>query len=315
MIEVRELTRRYGDLVAVDDVTFRVNEGEVMGFLGPNAAGKTTTMRILTGYLAPHGGRAAVAGHDVVREPLEARKSIGYLPENVPLYPEMSVVAYLSFMAGIRGVPRRRTKERIDSVLSRCGLEDRGRDLLGKLSKGYRQRVGIAQALVHDPPVLILDEPTEGLDPKQILEVRQLIRSMAGRRTIILCSHILPEVQMTCERVVIINRGRTVAEGTPQELRRRLTASDTIDVKVRGPREAVEPAIAKLDGILSVRGEQEDTVWVGKVETSGGEVLREGIARAVVQNGWGLLEMTPQKLSLEDIFLELTTEEQLEEDR
>jgi ABC-2 type transport system ATP-binding protein len=315
MIEVQGLTRRYGDLVAIDDVTFRVNEGEVMGFLGPNAAGKTTTMRILTGYLAPHGGRAAVAGHDVVHEPLEARRSLGYLPENVPLYPEMSVASYLYFMAGIRGVPRRQRKDRIDEVLSRCGLDDREGDLLGKLSKGYRQRVGIAQALVHDPPVLILDEPTEGLDPKQILEVRQLIRSMAGHRTIILCSHILPEVQMTCERVVIINRGRTIAEGTPQELQRKLTASDTVDVKVRGERGEIEPVIAGLNGILSVRGEQKDGLWVGKVETTGGDDLCEEIARVVVQKGWGLLEMTPQKLSLEDIFLELTTEEHLGEDQ
>lgn len=315
MIEVQGLTRRYGDLTAIEDVTFRVNEGEVLGFLGPNAAGKTTTMRILTGYLAPHGGRAAIAGHDVVREPLEARKSIGYLPENVPVYPEMSVGSYLYFMAGIRGVPRRRRKGQIGQVISRCGLEDRQSDLLGKLSKGYRQRVGIAQALVHDPPVLILDEPTEGLDPKQILEVRQLIRSMAGRRTIILCSHILPEVQQTCERVVIINRGRTVAEGTPEQLQRRLTASDTVDVKVRGAPEEIETAIAGLDGILSVRGEQQDGVWMGKIEAGGGEHVREEIARVVVQNGWGLLEMTPLRLSLEDIFLELTTEEHLEEDR
>ncbi len=313
MIEVQGLTRRYGELVAIEDVAFRVEEGEVMGFLGPNAAGKTTTMRILTGFLAPHAGRAAIGGHDVVDHPLEARRSVGYLPETVPLYPEMTVVSYLRYMAGIRGVPRRGERDRIDDVLSRCGLHDRRNDLLGKLSKGFRQRVGIAQALIHDPPVLILDEPTEGLDPKQILEVRELIKSMAGRRTVVLCSHILPEVQMTCGRVVIIDRGRTIAEGTPEELQRRVTASETVDVRVRGVGGEIEQAIAGLDGVLSVQGEQDDAIWAGRVETAGGDAIRERIAQVVVQQGWGLVDMVALKLSLEDIFLQLTTEEQLEE--
>ncbi len=312
MIEVQGLTRRYGELVAIESVSFRVNEGEVMGFLGPNAAGKTTTMRILTGYLAPHAGQAKVAGYDVVAQPLEARKSLGYLPENVPLYPEMPVGPYLRFMAGIRGVPRRRRNSRVDEAIALCGLQTMETQLLGKLSKGFKQRVGLAQALVHDPPVLILDEPTEGLDPKQILEVRQLIRSMAGRRTVILCSHILPEVQMTCERVVIINKGRTVAEGTPEELQRKLTASETVAMRVRGAGEKVKVALGALEGVLAVKGDQRGQVWEGKVETSGEEQLRERIAKTVMERGWGLIEMTPLKLSLEEIFLELTTEEELE---
>jgi ABC-2 type transport system ATP-binding protein len=312
MIEVKELTRRYGELVAVDEVSFRVNEGEILGFLGPNAAGKTTTMRILTGYLAPHGGSAKIAGRDVVGDPLEARRSIGYLPENVPLYPEMSIGSYLQFMAGIRGVHRRQRKARVEEALAQCALDGCERDLIGKLSKGFRQRVGLAQAIVHDPPVLILDEPTEGLDPKQILEVRQLIRSMAGRRTVILCSHILPEVQMTCGRVVIINRGRTVAEGTPEELQQKLTASETVELKVRSGGADVGGALGMLGGILSVRGSEQDGTWSGRVETAGGDELRESIARTVVNNDWGLMELTPLKLSLEEIFLELTTEEELE---
>ncbi len=235
MVEVVGLTKFYGEVKALEEVTFDVRRGEILGFLGPNGAGKTTTMRILTGFLSPTSGTAKVAGYDVVENSLEVRRLTGYLPETVPLYNEMRVRDYLGYMARIRGVPRRRIRERVDDVVGRCGLTEVANRLIGHLSKGYRQRVGIAQALVHDPQVLILDEPTIGLDPVQVREVRQLIKSMAGERTIILSTHILPEVSMTCERVLIIHKGRIVAEDTPEGLSRRLQQSERILVRLARP--------------------------------------------------------------------------------
>src|SRR5919201_2131724 len=237
MIEVENLTKRYGEKLAIQDVTFDVQPGEILGFLGPNGAGKSTTMRILSGYMPASDGTATIAGFDVFTQSLEARRRIGYLPENTPLYLEMTVRGYLSFMAEMRGVPRRQRGERVATVMEQTRVADRADWIIGKLSKGYRQRVGLEQALVHNPPVLILDEPTVGLDPRQIIETRNLIRGLAGEHTVILSTHILPEVSATCQRVLIINDGEIAAEDTPDNLTRRLRGAETLQVEVRGPRE------------------------------------------------------------------------------
>src|SRR6266516_4629259 len=234
MIEVEGLTKRYGPTLAVSEVSFEVRKGEVLGFLGPNGAGKTTTMRVITGYLPPSAGKVRVAGVDVVEEPLEAKRHTGYLPENPPVYPDMTVVEYLAFVARVKGLPRGEVKKRVDEVSEKCAITDVRERQIGKLSKGYRQRVGLAQALIHNPDVLILDEPTAGLDPKQIIETRERIRGFAGQHTVVLSTHILPEVSMTCGRVVIINKGRVVAEDTPENLTHRLQGAATVRLEVRG---------------------------------------------------------------------------------
>ena len=296
------------------DVTFDVGKGEVLGFLGPNGAGKTTTMRILTGYLPPSGGRAEVAGFDVATQSLQARANIGYLPETVPLYPDMSVRSYLDFMGKIKGARDRRRE--VDRAMEKARIAHRAGDQIGKLSKGLRQRVGLAQALLGDPPVLILDEPTSGLDPKQIIETRNLIRSLGGEHTLILSTHILPEVAATCSRIVIIANGRVVAEDTPENLDRRLKGAESIAVTVRGPREQVTRTLKSVPRVLSVQAESDGN---GKapagslasftVQSEVGADIREALASAVVQGGFGLMELRPAHLSLEEIFLQLTTTE------
>lgn len=306
MVEVVGLTKFYGEVKALEEVTFDVRRGEILGFLGPNGAGKTTTMRILTGFLSPTSGTAKVAGYDVVENSLEVRRLTGYLPETVPLYNEMRVRDYLGYMARIRGVPRRRIRERVDDVVGRCGLTEVADRLIGHLSKGYRQRVGIAQALVHDPQVLILDEPTIGLDPVQVREVRQLIKSMSGERTIILSTHILPEVSMTCERVLIIHKGRIVAEDTPEGLSRRLQQSERILVRLARPPSQPLRAFSQLDGVVRVESVGNNLF---AIETPPGNDIRERVAEFVVQNGWGLLELRREELTLEDIFVNLVTRE------
>jgi ABC-2 type transport system ATP-binding protein len=306
MIEVVGLTKFYGEVKALEEVTFDVRRGEILGFLGPNGAGKTTTMRILTGFLSPTSGTAKVAGYDVVENSLEVRRLTGYLPETVPLYGEMRVRDYLGYMARIRGISRRSLRERVDYVMERCGLTQVADRLIGHLSKGYRQRVGIAQALVHDPQVLILDEPTIGLDPVQVREMRQLIKSMAGERTIILSTHILPEVSMTCERVLIIHRGRIVAEDTPEGLSRRLQQSERILVRLARPPSQPLRAFSQLDGVVRVESVGDNLF---AIETPPGNDIRERVAEFVVQNGWGLLELRREELTLEDIFVNLVTRE------
>lgn len=310
MIQVSSLSKTYGPKVAVSDITFDVKPGEILGFLGPNGAGKTTTMRILCGFLPATSGTASVNGHDVFTESLEVRRNIGYLPESVPLYPEMTVESYLHFMAQIRGVSRPQRRERVERVMKLAHV-DNVRDVqIGRISKGYRQRVGIAQALVHDPPVLILDEPTVGLDPKQITETRQLIRSLGGSHTILLSTHILPEVSMTCNRVVIINDGRVVAEDTPDNLTRRLRGAERISVEVRGPAEAVRTAIAGIPNVLGVEVTPADGRPRFLVDSVVGQDIREDLASTVVGNGWGLLELRSVGMSLEEVFLKLTTREE-----
>lgn len=306
MIEVVGLTKFYGEVRALDEVTFDVRKGEILGFLGPNGAGKTTTMRILTGFLSPTSGTAKIAGYDVVEESLEVRRLTGYLPESTPLYNEMRVRDYLGYMARIRGIPRRRIRDRVDDVVERCGLREVADRLIGHLSKGYRQRVGIAQALVHDPQVLVLDEPTIGLDPVQVREVRQLIKSMAGERTIILSTHILPEVSMTCQRVLIIHKGRIVAEDTPEGLSRRLQQSERVLVRLARPPSQPLRAFSQLDGVLRVEP-VDDNLFA--IEAPPGNDIREQVAEFVVQNGWGLLELRREELTLEEIFVNLVTRE------
>jgi len=309
MIQVENLVKRYGDVAAVNGVTFAVEKGEILGFLGPNAAGKTTTMRIITGFMPPTSGKVTVAGFDIVEESLEARERIGYLPENVPLYEEMTVRGYLTFCAKLRGVSKKKIADRVNSVMEATHTTGEANTIVSKLSKGFRQRVGIAQAMVHNPDVLILDEPTVGLDPRQIIDVRELIRSLKGEHTIILSTHILPEAQMLCDRIVIINEGKVAAIDTPDALTARLRRSRQIRLEVRGP-DGLEARLSALPGVMNVRrGESRNgtSQWIvdGDVETD----VRESVASAVVQGGWGLLEMSSVSMSLEDIFLRLTTEE------
>ena len=310
MIEVQHLTKRYGPTTAVDDVSFRVERGEVLGFLGPNGAGKTTTMRVLTGYMPPSEGKAIVAGYDVMSQPIEAKRRTGYLPETPPLYPEMTVRDYLSFVARIKGVPRADRKSRVNAAMERTRIADMANRHCSKLSKGYRQRVGLAQAIMHNPDVLILDEPTAGLDPKQINETRQLIKDLGGDHTVILSTHILPEVSQTCHRVVIINKGRVVAVDTPENLTARLRGSETMFVQVDAVGADVTTTLRAVPGVTQVAAsETRGTITSFEVNSETGRDVRRDLASTIVRQGWGLLELRPLRMSLEEIFLHLTTEE------
>jgi ABC-2 type transport system ATP-binding protein len=314
MIEVEHLTKRYGPTLAVSDVSFEVQKGEVLGFLGPNGAGKTTTMRVITGYLSPSEGRVRVAGYDVVEEPLEAKRRTGYLPEAPPVYPDMTVREYLAFVARIKGVPRREIKTRMGEVAEKCAITDVQQRQIGKLSKGYRQRVGLAQTLIHNPDVLILDEPTAGLDPKQIIETRELIKGLAGQHTVVLSTHILPEASKTCQRVVVINAGKIVAVGTPDELTRRLQGYGTVLVTVEGPAAEVMDKLQRVQGVNWVEPrESADSRITLEVHSEKGQDVRAELARAVVESQWKLYELKASGLSLEDIFLKLTTKDLSEE--
>jgi len=311
MIEVTHLTKAYGPTTAIGDLSFTAQRGEVLGFLGPNGAGKTTTMRILTGFLPPTSGTARVAGFDVVEDSLAVRRRIGYLPENVPLYPEMTVEGYLSYVAALKRLPRARRRQRSEEVVKQCGLEGVERTIVKKLSKGFRQRVGLAQALLHDPEVLIFDEPTVGLDPRQIIEVRQLIRSLAGTHTIVLSTHILPEVEQVCDRVVILSRGRVIAEDTPESLSQRLRGATSIRLRLRGANEADLEALRSVPGVRGLRvSGQRDGVVLVEVEGEPSAEIAEPLARAAVERGLGLRELAPYGMSLEDVFLQLTTGEE-----
>jgi len=316
VIEVQHITKRYGTVTAVDDVSFRVERGEILGFLGPNGAGKTTTMRILTGYMPPTEGRAMVAGYDVFNQAIDAKRRTGYLPETPPLYPDMRVREYLDFVARIKGVPSGEQKQRVSAVMERMHVADMAERHCAKLSRGYRQRVGLAQALIHNPDVLILDEPTAGLDPKQIIETRALIRSLAGDHTIILSTHILPEVAQTCQRVVIINKGRVVAVDTPDNLTARLKGAATMYVQVDAAGADAGAALSAIPGVTQVMPvDHHETAGpvAFEVESAPEVDVRRELARAVVTRGWGLLELRPLRMSLEDVFLQVTTEETPEE--
>lgn len=310
MIEVENLSKRYGPTLAVSDVSFNVQKGEILGFLGPNGAGKTTTMRVITGFIPPTSGKVRVSGHDVVDDPLEAKRCTGYLPETPPIYPDMTVAEYLTFVGRIKGVSGKQLKSRLDEIVEKCAVGNVRNRQIGKLSKGYRQRVGIAQAMIHNPDVLVLDEPTSGLDPKQIIETRELITGLAGQHTVILSTHILPEVSKTCQRVVVINSGQIVAVGTPNELMHRLQGFETVLITVEGPAADIMEKFQRVAGVN----------WVEPRESSDGRVtlevhsekekdVRAELAKATVESGWKLFELKTSGLSLEEIFLKLTTKD------
>ena len=314
MVEVQHVTKRYGSFTAVDDLSFQVERGEILGFLGPNGAGKTTTMRFLTGYQPATEGVARVAGFDVFEQPLEAKRRTGYLPETPPLYPEMTVVEYLQFVARINSVPAGDRTAQVGVAMERTAIADMADRFCGKLSKGYRQRVGLAQALLHNPDVLILDEPTAGLDPRQIIETRRLITELAGDHTIILSTHILPEVSQTCQRVVIINRGRVVAIDTPENLTDRLQGSQGVYLQIDSGATDPIATLQEIAGVVTVSAvDHRDGASGFQLKLEPGDAVRREIARTVVTNGWGLLELRAEKMSLEDIFLQLTTEEESDE--
>ncbi len=309
MIEVNDLTHYYGPTPAVENVNFTVRRGEVLGFLGPNGAGKTTTMRILTGFMPPTRGSVTVDGYDVVGDSLEVRRRVGYLPESVPLHTEMNVTSYLKYMGTLRRMNGRRIRARIDDVIGLCRLEDYHKTLIGKLSKGFRQRVGIAQAILHEPEVLVLDEPTIGIDPIQVVETRSLIQDLGREQTVVLSSHILPEVSMICERVLIIHEGHIVAADTPNNLAQHLQGVELLEVEVGGPPAEVLPLLRSIEGVTQVTHHPRPGINAYRVKFLEGLDLRGDISRAVLDNGWNLLGMQISSMSLEEIFLRLTTSE------
>jgi ABC-2 type transport system ATP-binding protein len=304
MIRVEGLTKDYGSRRAVDNISFHAERGEILGFLGPNGAGKTTTMRILTGFMPPSSGKAEVAGFDVVEQSLEVRRRVGYVPETVPLYPDMTVSDYLKFMADLRRVPN--AEERVDEVMIQVNIEDRARGYIGNLSKGLKQRVGLAQALIHKPDVLILDEPTIGLDPAQIIEVRNMIRELGKERSVMLSTHILSEAQQVCDRVLIINKGKIVAEDTPERLQARLAGVQKVLVKVAGDADGLEEVVSGVSGVSRVSPSVDGGL---ELEMLPGQDIRPHLARTIVTANYDLIEMRQVSLSLEDIFIELTREE------
>jgi ABC-2 type transport system ATP-binding protein len=307
MIEVESLTKVYVDAPVVDDISFFVPEGQVLGFLGPNGAGKTTAMRMITAFLPPTAGRVVVAGIDLDHDPVGLRRHVGYLPENVPLYPELRVEEYLRFRAAVEEVPRAEVQARMDEVIERCMIEEVRRQVVGTLSKGFKQRVGLAGALIHQPQVLILDEPTVGLDPNQIIKVRELITELGEEHTVVLSTHILPEVEQVCERVFIIDRGRIVADGTPDELRTRMIGNPRLRVELQGANGDGQVALGVLPGVSQVR-DQGDGKYV--VEHTPGSDPREAIFRLAVERDWVLTTLAPTRASLEDVFVRLTTREE-----
>ncbi len=307
MIAVQDLTKYYGLTLAISRLTFEVGKGEIIGFLGPNGAGKTTTLKILAGFLPPTSGMAQINGHDCVTESLAVRRSLGYLPETAPLYTELTVSQFLRFAARAKGVESRKERAEVDRVVEDCGLEEVRETLISSLSKGFRQRVGLAQALLHSPPLLILDEPTIGLDPAQIVEIRQLIKELSGDHTVVLSSHILPEVSQLCQRVIIINKGQIVASDTPDNLSRQLGHGSRLHLEIRGPAPEVTAALKSLPGIKEVVSQGQGHFLV---ESGNDLELRPEIARLVVARGWDLLELQAQEFTLEEVFLNLVTEEE-----
>ena len=312
MITVNGLTKRYARTTAVDQISFDVTKGQIVGFLGPNGAGKTTTMRMLTCFLTPTGGTASVAGFDIIDQPLEVKKRIGYLPETPPIYPEMRIGEYLAFVGQLKGIAGSDLKARVGYACERCAIADVRNKLIGKLSKGYRQRVGLAQAIIHNPDVLILDEPTAGLDPKQINETRDLIKSLAGDHTIILSTHILPEVSQTCEQVIIINKGKIVATDSVSNLQQRARSGESVLVEVAGRNGNLDAAVVQgklqqVAGVSRVTAKADGQKrLIFEIEASKNQSIRGDVARAIVESGWDLNELRPAAMSLEEIFLQLT---------
>ena len=310
MIEVKELTRYYGPKQAISNISFKVNKGEIVGLLGPNAAGKTTTMRILTCYMPPTSGSATVGGYDIFEQSLEVRKITGYLPENPPLYTELTVDDYLNFVAKIKGIEKNRIKSEVDTVVEKTSIGDVRNRVIGKLSKGFKQRVGLAQSLLNNPQVVIFDEPTVGLDPKQIIEIRELIKKLKGEHTIILSSHILPEVEQTCERVVIISEGKVVAEDTPDNLTSRMRGIDRIILEVDTTEQNLRDALKGYPDIKSLQVTKSSKGFL-KVTVESNRDLRKELARTLVAKDIGVYELYTDRVTLEDIFLHLTTKEEV----
>jgi gliding motility-associated transport system ATP-binding protein len=310
MIQVTGLSKKYANYVAVDNISFSVEKGDIVGFLGPNGAGKTTTMRVLTGFMPPTAGKVTVGGFDVFEQPMEVKKRIGYLPESPPLYPEMSVSDYLTFVARLKGIPNLEIADRVQQVMKKCSVSDVSSKLISKLSKGYRQRVGLAQAIVHNPDVLILDEPTSGLDPKQILETRDLIKGLAGEHTIILSTHILPEVESICRTVIIISKGKLVKTDSVENLKNRAVFTIELSTAGRGDATAVRQKLEQVASVSKVLDHASSSERLAfDIEGLAGSDVRPDVARAVVQSGWNLLEMK-SSTTLEDVFLELTGTDQ-----
>ena len=307
MIEVRELTKSYGPTLAVNKVSFDAQAGEVLGFLGPNGAGKTTTMRILTCYLSADAGSATVAGYDIFEDSVEVRKRIGYLPESAPLYTDMGVIEYLNFMTQVRHLPKSNRQGRIRAVIDICGLEDVIQKDIGELSKGYRQRLGLAQSLIHDPPILILDEPTSGLDPSQIIEIRNLIRDIGQEKLVLFSTHILSEVSATCSRILIINNGKIVANGSPEELASQAEGEEIVHIAIRGPQEAIEAELKALDFVSQWTDIETSNGTISyQINAAQGSDAAEALFHVVVKNGWSLTELRQESVNLEDVFLNLT---------
>lgn len=309
MIDVEGLTRFYGEKRAISDVSFHVKKGEILGMLGPNAAGKTTTMRILTCFMPPTSGKATIDGYDIFSQSLDVRSITGYLPENPPLYMDMSVTDYLNFVCKIKKIDKARRSKVIDTVIEKIALGDVRKSLIGKLSKGFKQRVGLAQALLNSPKIVILDEPTVGLDPKQIIEIRELIKNLRGEHTVILSSHILPEIEQTCERVVIINEGMVVAEDTPENLTNRLKGGERIQLQVEGDQDKIKSALQSVPEIKSMDIKAEAN-GLNRIVVESEKDIRKQLAKLIVDNGLGLMELSADRFTLEDIFLSLTTKEE-----
>jgi ABC-2 type transport system ATP-binding protein len=314
MIELTNLSKFYGTELAIQNVSFSVEKGEIMGFLGPNGAGKTTTMRILTGFMPATSGKASVAGFDVFEQSLAVRQRIGYLPEDVPLYRDLDVKEFLGFVADVKNVSAKSKTQHIDAVMSRCGISNVQNRLIANLSKGYRQRVGLAQALIGEPEVLVLDEPTTGLDPAQIIEIREVIRELAQEKTIILSTHILPEVSMTCQRVIIINRGKIVAVDTTENLTDRMQKSTKVILQIDGPTDTVQQSLHSVPGVLGVEVVEQvhDSVFRYQIDSAKGQDVRQALASHIITKGWGLLELRAVEMSLEDVFVQLVTKEEEE---
>jgi ABC-2 type transport system ATP-binding protein len=311
MISVQNITKQFGETMALRGVSFEVQKGEVLGFLGPNGAGKSTTMRIITCYMPANSGSVSVDGFDVYKNSLEVRRRLGYLPENAPLYLDMKVIEFLGYIADIRQVSKTERTDRIGKMVEVCGLEGVCHKNIAHLSRGYRQRVGLAQSMLHDPDILILDEPTLGLDPNQIIEIRELIKRLGREKTVILCSHILPEVSATCSRIIIINDGRIVASGAPEELTSKAGGAPVLYITVRGPADEVAARLARVEGITGVRAEGEPEAGLQRFTVTGQEGARPGedLFRAVVEGGWSISELRQESATLEDVFTKLTTGE------
>lgn len=313
MIEVNSVSKMFGTFPAITDISFSVEPGEILGFLGPNGAGKSTTMKIITGFMPPSEGQVTVAGYDIVTESLEARRHIGYLPETVPLYSDMNVKDYLQYMGKLRGMSRDRINQRIPEVIDVCHLEDYYTTIISKLSKGFKQRLGIAQAILHEPDVLVMDEPTIGIDPIQVVETRQLIRDLGGDHTVIISTHILPEVSEICERVIIINEGRIIAVDKPENLAMGLVGNERVDLDVKGPQQDVLAALRNVEGVGDVTRLESEAGSVPRyrVQSELGVEIRAVLASTVINAGWDLLRLDGVIMSLEEIFLRLTTEDEV----